>query len=62
MKHSNPRNEHREGPGEAWKRSGTIDRSVVPSLRGTGCSALPRVLPGKSPASTLKVSATLNGE
>src|SRR5215204_7503001 len=32
----------------SWKRSSTIVRSVVPSLRGAGCSASPSVLPGKA--------------
>jgi hypothetical protein len=30
----------------SWKRSVVMYRSVVPSLRGTGRSALPSVLPG----------------
>ena len=40
----------------AWKRSGTIDRSVVPSARGVGCTASPRVLPGNIPASEKALS------
>jgi hypothetical protein len=39
-----------------WKRSPVMYRSVMPSLRGTGCSASPSVLPGNMPASVNALS------
>ena len=40
----------------SWNRSWTIVRSVVPSLREIGCSASPRVLPGKTAESSKQLS------
>ena len=40
----------------SWNRSSTMYRSVVPSPRGTGCTASPSVLPGNIPASVKALS------
>jgi pimeloyl-ACP methyl ester carboxylesterase len=39
-----------------WKRAWGMNRSVVPSQRGTGRSASPSVLPGNFAASVLALS------